>query len=145
EVGNAPVQGNHRLVARSRFGDLGLAEDRSKPMVAFASERAGLGFAFEGSMDDGTQVSDLRKSDRATVEAPCLRMRFGKTEKVAPLAFPTRSFGGSLEAALPSLVELDEQLSADVARHVGQPRQLGAKLGQFVDLIEGGRKAPLVS
>jgi hypothetical protein len=92
-------------------------------------------------MDDGTQVSDLRKSDRATVEAPCLRVRLGKAEEVAPFAFPARRLGESPEATLPSLVEFDEQLGAAVARRVREPGQFGTQLGQFVDLIEGVRSA----
>ena len=113
-----------------------LTDQRGEPLVTIAPYGAGLGFAFERTVHDSSQISKLRKAERRALESPNLCMRLGESETVALPSLPAWSASYPLEATLPGFVELDQQLGANVTRHVREPGQLGPKLGKLVDLID---------
>lgn len=141
QVRDASVDGDNRLEPGQRVGHFNLAQDRRKPLVAVAAECAGFRFALKWAVYDGAKVPELREAEHVAIETPHLRVRLGEREEVASFALPARLSSEPFEASLPRLVEFNEQGGADVAWHIGQPRQLGAKIGQLVDLVERGRVA----
>src|SRR5208337_2679240 len=136
EVRDASVDGDDGTVARSGLGQVQFADDTDEPLVPVALERAGLGLTLERPVHHGAQRAELGEADVTVVDAPHLRVRLAEGKRVAALALPARGASELLEASLPGLVELDEQLRADVAGNVREPRQLGAQLGQFFHLVE---------
>jgi hypothetical protein len=150
EVNDAAVDGDDRVDARCRIRDLNRTGDRDEPLVAVADERAGFPRAFERAMDYNAHRAELRKVQRATrlvvlvdIDSPHLWMRLTQIDDVLVLALPARGIGKLREASLPGAVELDKELPADVARHVGEPGQLGAQRSQLFHLIERRRIATL--
>jgi hypothetical protein len=141
----ASVDGNDGLDLRKGVGNFNLADNRGEPLIAVSLERAGFGVAFDGSVNDGSKVAELWKTNGASVQPPSFRVRLTKPEEVSSSLLPSRSPHYALETTLPSLVEFNEKLSTHVSRNISQPRKLFAKLGQFVDLVEGGWKDPLIS
>jgi hypothetical protein len=71
-------------------------------------------------------------------------MWLGQAEEVSPSLLPARCTSYTLKAPLPGLVQLDEELSAYVTRHIGKPRKRSTQFGEFVDLVESGREDPLI-
>ena len=141
---DASIDRNDRNGAGDGIGDLGLAEDRSEPLIAVPSDCAGLWSSFEGSVNDCPHLPELRKVETIADEIPSLRMRLAETDGVSAFPLPARSASEFLEAALPTLVEFDEKLSRDVSRNSGEPGKLSSKSGQLVDLIECSRVSPVV-
>lgn len=152
QVDHAAVDRDGGLRARERVGLLELDGHAREPGVAVADERAGLRRAAWRPVHDGRHGAELRKHHGATatlaLDTEGLRCDDGRA--VAALALPARRAAEPLEAALPRLVELDEQLRTQVAWNVREPRQFGAQGGQLVDLVERrgiarvGLAAPLV-
>jgi hypothetical protein len=97
---------------RSRGGrrDLALTKDRSKPLVALATQGARLWFPCEGPRQHGAEVG---KSQQFAVEPPRLWVGLSEPKKVTPLALPVGLPTDALEAVLPSYVQLDKQLCAE--------------------------------
>jgi hypothetical protein len=60
ETGDAAVQGHDRLGAGGWLGQIDLAEDRGKPLVAIAAERAGLRFAFQRPIETAPEGKMVR-------------------------------------------------------------------------------------
>ena len=143
-VGDTSVDGHDGFSLRLRGLDFDQADDRDEPLIAFPFERAGLGRAFGGTVDHGLKVSQLGEPHDRSIEPPSLWVWFAQAKGVQSLSLPPRTLAEPLEAALPSLIQLDEELRADVARNVRKPRKLGAKLGQFVDLIKRRGKDSLI-
>ena len=143
EVHNASVDGDHGCRALDGFGYVDLADDARKPLVPIALQRAGLGATIQRMVEDRAEVPEFREADGAAVEAPSLRVRLAEGQRVAASALPSWGSGELGETPLPRSVEFDEKLGADVAWNIGEPRAGSAKLGQFVDLVECGRVAPL--
>ena len=121
---------------RSRISDLDFTHDAREPLVSVATDRAGLRLPFERTVHDGAQISDLWEAQNVAIETPDLRVRFAKPDRVVAPSLPSWRPGESLEAPLPSPVELNKKLSADVAWHVGKPGSNLAKLGELIDLVE---------
>lgn len=73
-------------------------------------------------MNNRADGAELRKVQDRAVEVPCLRMWLTQVDDVDIFALP--AWGGCefLEAPLPCLVELDDELRADVSRYIGEPR-----------------------
>lgn len=145
QVREAAVDGNHRFRALDGFDRFDLADDGSEPLVAFAFEGAGFWFAFDRSMDDGAQVAELWEAQDVAVEPPSLWVWLRKAEEVLAASLPSRGTRKLLEAALPGLVELDKELSADVARDIGQPWGLFAEFGQLSYLVKRSGESPLIA
>ena len=143
-VRDASVNGNHGIDLGCGIRDLDLAPDRHEPLIAVPLEGAALGSAFEGPVNHGPKVAKLGEADRRSIEAPGFGMGLGQAEEVTSSLLPPRSPCDLLEASLPRLVEFNEKLSADVAGDIGEPWQLFAKLGQFVDLVEGRGEDTLI-
>lgn len=135
-VRDASVDSNDRQGLWRRSLDLDFAHNRSEPLIAVPFERAGLRSTFERTVDHSTKVSQLGEPQESAVKTPGFRMRLRQAEEVSSLSLPSRSTCQAFETPLPSLVQLDEKLRANVARNVCKPRKLLAKLGQLVDLIE---------
>jgi putative transposase len=144
DVRHAAVERDRGASPARRFGGLQLADDAGKPLIAVANERARLWRALERAVDDDLQRAELREDQPVEAEAPNLRVWLTQPQRVAPLALVARTATQPLERALPRLVEFDQELCAHVARHVGQPRRLGAERRQLVDLVERRRVAPFV-
>ena len=144
-VGDTTVDGHDRFSLRLRGFDFNQADNRDEPLIPVPFERAGLGRAFDGAMDHGSKVSQLGKADNAPIEFPSLWVWFAQAKGVQSLSLPARALTELLEAALPSLVQLNEKLRADVARNVCKPGEIPTKLSQFVDLIECRREDPFVA
>jgi hypothetical protein len=88
---------------------------------------------------DRAHVTEFGKPECTSHEAPDLGVRLDETEGISALALPARSSCEPLEAALPRLIELDQELCTNVARYVGEKRELGAERFQLVDLVESVR------
>src|SRR5271166_6564363 len=144
-VGDTTVDGHDGFSLRLRGLEFDQTDNRYEPLIPVPLESTGLGHAFEGAVDHGTKVPQLGEANNAPIQSPSFGVRLAQPERVDPLSLPTRTPSELLEAALPSLVQLDEKLSAYVARDICQPRKLPTKLCQFVDLIERGWEDPLVS
>jgi hypothetical protein len=145
QIGNATIYGDDGLVAMCRISDVDFADNRSEPLVAVATNSAGFGFAFERSVHDDAEVAELGEVESSFIEMKSFWMRFCQTDKIAPFVLPSRGAPEFFEAALPRLVEFDEELRAHVAGNICQPRQFGAECRQIVDLIESCREASLVA
>ena len=137
QVVNSTVNGDDGFGA-SRGIDLDLAQDRREPLPGLATQRATLRLAFERTVDDGSKVPEFREADLVRFQSPYFRMRLAECQAVTPLPLPTREPRDAFEAALERLVEFDEQLGADVPRHVREPGKFGPELRQLVDLVERG-------
>jgi hypothetical protein len=96
-------------------------------------------------VNNGTKVSQLGETNNAAFQSPGFGVRLAQPEEVTSSLLPPRSPCDLLEASLPSFVEFNEELSANVARDICEPRKLPTKLCQFVDLIKRGGEDPLVS
>ena len=136
---DAAIESDNGNGAGDGIGNLNLAKDRSEPLIAVSSDRAGLRLSFEGSVNDRPHLSELGKVETIADKVPSLRMRLAETDGVAAFSFPARSPSKLLEAALPSFVEFDEKLRLNVTRNVGKPRNFSSKDFQLVDLVEGGK------
>ena len=123
-VGDTTVDGHDGFSLRLRGLDFDQADNRDEPLIPVSLERAGFGHAFGGAVNHGSKVSQLGEADNAPVELPSLRVWFAQAKGVQPLSLPARALTEFLEAALPSLVQLDEELRTDVARNVSKPRKL---------------------
>lgn len=130
------INSNDWCSSRKRSEHLDLTHNQRVPLISVSLQRASLRFTFERPMDNSAQVTEFRESQNSAIESPCFWVRFGKAEKISLLALPSRGSRKSLETKLPSLVEFDEKLSANVSRHIGKPRRLETKFLQIVDLIE---------
>ena len=137
QVGDAAIDGDTGLGASSWFWRINLAEDSSKPLIPVSTYRAGLGPPLEWPVHDTAKVTELRKPQSRSVEAPHLRVRFTEPENVSAAPLPVRLHGDALETSLPSLVQLDQRLRTDVAGDGCEPRKRGPQRGQRVDLVEG--------
>jgi hypothetical protein len=142
QVGNAAVESDHGLGTRRRIRKLELAHDRDEPLVAIATNRAALGFTLERPMHDRAHVPQFGETERSSYESSYSRMRLDEPEGVSALAFPAWSPSDALEAALPGLIELDQELRADIAWYVGEKRKLGAQRLELVNLVESVRIEP---
>ena len=141
-VDYAAVDGDDGARARGRVRNLDLTDDRGEPLTTgLLLEGAGLSCALEWAVDDGAHGTELREVKRRAVEAPALRVRRANRKNVTTLVLPPWGASELLEAALPSFVQFDKALCGDVARHSSEPRKLGAKIGEFVDLVERSRVA----
>ncbi|MEY4512512.1 MAG: hypothetical protein RLZZ450_4634 [Pseudomonadota bacterium] len=96
-------------------------------------------------MEHRAKVAELRKPQHLAVQPPDLGVRLSEPEKTTPLALPARLPSDTLKAALPGLVELDQQLRAHVAWDVCQPRQFSPQRCQLADLVERCVVAALVT
>ena len=144
EVRDAAVDGDGGCISWRRI-DLDFAGDRYEPLVAVSLEGTSLRFSLKRSMHDGAKHSKLRKADVVTVKTPNLRVRFTASDCVATFSFPARSLNELCKTALPSLIEFDKKLTANVTRNVGKPRQFSAQFGQLLLLVESGREDSLVT
>ena len=131
--------------AGRRLCDVQLADDAHEPLVAVALEGTGLRLPLERAVHHRAQRAELGEPDVAAIDAPGLRVRFAEGEGVASLPLPPRGAGELGEASLPRPIQFHQELRADVARDVGQPRESSTKLGQLVDLVEGRGVDALVS
>ncbi len=143
EVHDAAIDGHNGLGAGCRFGQLDLADDQREPLTRLASKRAGLRPALKRPMCDDAHVSELRETKHGAIQTPALRVWLAERNRIATPSLPTRRTRELLEATPPSLVEIHKQMRTDVSRHVGDPRNVGAKLCQLVDLVERGREDPV--
>lgn len=141
----ATIQRDRWPACRCRVGHYDLAHDHDEPLVAIADDRAGFRCALGRSVHHGVEDANLGKPDVRASDRPDARMRLADTDAIAALAFPARRPGQAAEAALPRLVEFNQELCTDVTRHVGEPWQFGAEIGQFLHLIEGGVVAPFAA
>jgi hypothetical protein len=145
EQHDAPIESYDGLDAWEWRRHLDLARDRDEPLIDLAHDRAGLRYAFEGAMLDDAHRTEFREVQAIIDETPHLRMRLAGLDSIDTLALPSRLTTELLETALPSLVQFDEELSTDVAWHLGEPGQLGPEPGQLVYLIERCVELPLVA
>jgi hypothetical protein len=143
-VRNASVDSDDGPDLWSRVGNFNLADNRGEPLIAVSLEGASLGSAFDGSVDNGSEVAEFGEPQEVAVQPPSFGMWLGQAKEVSSSLLPPRSPSHPLETALPSLVQLDEELGTHVSRNIGEPRKLSAKFGQFVDLIECGLEDSLV-
>ena len=145
EVGDASVDRDDGTFAQSGLGEVQFADDRDEPLVAISLEGARLRLPFEGPVDHGSEVPQLGETNVRPIDTPGLRVGLAEAERVSPLPLPPRGASQLGEAALPCSVQLDQELRAHVARHIGKPRERSAEFGQFVDLVECRGVAALVS
>ena len=96
-------------------------------------------------MEHHADVTELRESHDVATDPPDLRVRLTRAHGVAALALEARATRELLEPALEGCIDLDEYLCADVPRHVGEPRELRAKLRELIDLVDRRRVDALVS
>ena len=144
-VRDASVDGHDRFSLRLRGFDFDQTDDRDKPLIPVPLESTGLGRTFERTVGNSSKVSQLGKPDDVSVKSPSLRVRLAESDEISASLLPTRALTELFEAALPSLVQLDEELRANVAGNVCKPRKLFPKVSQFVDLIESRGKDALVA
>ena len=144
DVHDATVERDHGLDPLHGLGNLELARDRDKPLLALSTNGAGLGNAFEWTVHYDAEIAKLGKP-QTCAQAPNIRVWLAQAQPVATFALESRGAREPFETALPCLVELDKQLRTDVARNIREPRQLSAELGELVDLIECCVVPPLVS
>ena len=140
-MGDTAVKSDDRLPARRRLRKLELAHDRDEPLVPVSPNRTAFRFTFERPMNDGSYVAEFGKTERASHQPPYVGMWLGETQGVSAPALPARRTSNPLEAALPGLIELDQELRADIARHVSQKGKLSAELLELNDLVESVRVA----
>jgi hypothetical protein len=136
DIDNTTIERDHWFDSNRRLDDLYFARNRREPLVAVAANGACLRLSFQRPMNDGADATELRKADSGSVNPPDLRMWLSHTETIAPLSFPVWSMRNPLEASLPSLVELIEELGADVSWDVSEPRKLGAELCELHPLTK---------
>jgi hypothetical protein len=137
EVNAATIDADGCFRGRDCIRDLDLAHDRAEPLVTVALDRANLLLSFDGSVNDGTNVSDLWKAKRFFVEMKLHRVRLGEANHISIFSLPTRFVSNSLETPLPRQVEINECLSLNIARNVSKPYVLRAQTSQLIDLVEG--------
>lgn len=136
EVDDATVDRDDGCVARRWFGDIDLADDTDEPLITVAPEHAGLRLSFERTVHLRVECSEFGETNVSTVEPPNLRMRLAKGERTTSFALETWRSRELLEAALPRLVEFDEELSTYVTWDVSEPCERSTQLGQLFHLIE---------
>lgn len=141
EVGDATIDGDGWSSRRHGIRHLDLARDRSEPLVTVTADGTSLGFALKWAVRDDLDVTELGEVQTGRANMPGLGVRLNKRDPIAPLTLPARSVCKPLEAALPRLIEFDEELSTDIPRHIGKPRQLSTKFSQLLHLIESCRIA----
>jgi hypothetical protein len=120
-------------------GGLNLAHDGDIPLIDVPLQGAGLRDTFEGTMGHGAEVTELREAEDASSESPVLGVGLNEAEEVLSLPFPSWSFSEAFEAPLPRLVQLNEELSADISRDVFEPREGTSEFGQLFLLTERSR------
>ena len=145
QVGHAAVDGDDRTHTERGLRKIPLALDDGEPLVHLTDERASLRDAEEGPVQDREDRAQLREHDarRRHTEDPGVWL--GDIDDVPPLLLPPGTATEPLEVPLPRRIKIHEQLRAHIARHIGQPRNLGAQFSQLVDLVEGAghsRPAP---
>ena len=145
QVDDSSIDGHYGFHPRARVGDLVLAQDAGEPLIPVSEDRAGLCFAFKLSMTHDLQRSELGEMQLSTCELPGLWVWLANSQPVSSFSLPARLICEFLEAPLPSLVQLNKQLSTHVARDFGDPWELSSQLGQLVDLIKGGNVLPLIA
>ena len=145
QVDDSSIDGHYGFHPRARVGDLVLAQDAGEPLIPVSEDRAGLCFAFKLSMTHDLQRSELGEMQLSTCELPDLWVWLANSQPVSSFSLPARLICEFLEASLPSLVQLNKQLSTHVARDFGDPWELSSQLGQLVDLIKGGNVLPLIT
>jgi hypothetical protein len=143
-VRDTSINGDDGLGLGARINHLDFAGDAHEPLIAVSLERAGLGLSFEGPMDNGSEVTELRETDRRTVQPPSFRVWFCQAEVITAFPLEARGTGHPFEAALPRLVEFDEELSTNVAGNICEPRKLGTEVREFVDLVERTGEAAFI-
>ena len=121
---------------------LKLTHDAHEPLIAILAERACFWLTFNWPMYDDAHGAKFWEMEPLAAESPSLRMRLTERKLVTPLTLPTWSVCKFLEAALPRMVQLNEELIAHVARNLCKPRKLSSKIRQLVDLIERCRVSP---
>ncbi|MEY4510255.1 MAG: hypothetical protein RLZZ450_2377 [Pseudomonadota bacterium] len=144
DVDDSTVEGDDGACSRKGIGNFALTNKRRKPLVPLPTQRARLGCSLGRAVQHHTQVSKLRKAQYAATKTPDLRMRFCQPEKVAPFALPARLPTETLEATLPGLIKLDQQLRADIARDIAKPHKFRSQRFELPDLLERRVVATLV-
>lgn len=138
QIDDASIDGNGSFDAANRVKQLYFNDYRREPRVTVPNQCACPDLTTRFSVDHCANCAKLRKYYKSitscTFDAKPLWRNHGCT--IQAFAFPVRHTAESLEAALPCLVELDEQLSTDVARYICKPRQLGTQISQFLHLAE---------
>ena len=137
QLRHTTVKGNHWFKSFGWLLNFKFAENRHKPLIAVAPQRARLGLTLKWSMHYRSKRAKFRKAHGIPVKAPSFWRRLGQSQEVLTLALPTWPPRELLETTLPGLVKLDEQLGAHITRHICQPRKLSTQRSELVDLIEG--------
>jgi hypothetical protein len=137
KVCNTHVDANNRQGRWLGVFDLIFASDGDEPLVNFSLDGTSLGASHQGTVKDKSNVAKFWKPKDVAIKAEGLVVRLADTKSITALSLPTRSVTKALEAPLPSLIKLDEELSADIARDIGKPWDKGSEFSQFVDLVEG--------
>jgi len=123
QIYNAAVDSDGWLGTGKRVWLFELYGHAREPRVAVAHERAGLRCTTRQAVHDCGHGAELRKHHDAIAtvafDAELLRRDHGRA--IVTLALPVWCMTEPLEAALPRLIEFNEQLRADVARHVREP------------------------
>lgn len=146
EVYASAIEGNNGSCSGLRCLFLDFTRDRGKPLIGLASNRASLGLSLKLSVSNDAHVAEFRKAENGVVfQLPHFRMGLTETGLITSLAFPFWSQREKGETTLPCLIQFDEKLSTNISRNIGQPRKLGAKLSQFIDLIEARDILPIAS
>lgn len=143
EVDYATIKCNDGHGAWNRVGHLDNARDGREPLARLLDESACFGGALNLAVKDNADVVELGEMQTGVTKAPHLWVRLTQRDVINALALPARSLGQLGEAPLPRLVELNEQLGADIAWDIREPGEYGAEFGQLVDLIEGRVVPPL--
>lgn len=144
EIHHSAVQSQSGFVARDGICHLDLAGDAHEPLIPVPKDGAGFCLAFKRSMDHHGDFPEFGKMQTVPDESPFLWMWFADPYRIPVLLFPARRPSQPLKVSLPSLVELNQELSADIPGDIGEPCDFLAKFGQFVDLVECGQKDPVV-
>lgn len=136
EEHDAAIKGNDGCRSRRRWWYFDLANDRCEPLVGLTDKSAALGDSLKRSMLDDSHRAEFRKMQTDVIYAPDLGMRLAQSDMVHVLSLPARLTTDLPKAALPSTIQIDDELGADIARNIGEPRQFSAQFGQLIYLIE---------
>lgn len=143
-VGDATIKGDDWAGTRNWVRNFNLTDDQREPLTpSLLPNSTCLRDALERTVDNDAHGAELREVECRAVEAPDFRVWLAERRGVVALPFPSGRTTGFLEAALPGLVQLDEELCGNIAWHISKPWQFGPELGEFLALVERRRVAAI--
>lgn len=136
KIGDASVYCDNGFGSRGWGRCFDFAQQACKPLISVFANQTGFRLAFDGTVQDQRNIPKLRETEFVTIQSPRFRVRLTESKGVLAHALEFRGSTKFFETPLPSFVEFDEQLSANIPGDISKPWPFRSPPSQVVDLVE---------